>query len=71
MNCPICNYPMLAVDRVATINADGRSWVYKYRIMRCNDHTQQTWQTPEQFQDNLDAINAAKAAAGKLKKATS
>ena len=67
MNCPVCNQPMHTVDMSSSIVIEGWRVFYNYQRMYCDYHPQQTWQTPEQLQSNLDAINAAKAAAAKLK----
>lgn len=70
MNCPVCNAPMRTRSNTTYIVIDGKRWVYEYEEMICDKHPNQTWQTSEQLQANIDAINAAKNAAAKLKKAT-
>lgn len=70
MNCPVCNAPMRTRSVTTYIVIDGKRWVYEYEEMICDEHPNQAWQTSEQLQANIDAINAAKNAAAKLKKAT-
>ena len=38
----------------------GKVWWYKYKKMYCDYHHQQTWQTPEQLEENLAAIKELK-----------
>lgn len=60
---------MTTSTKTASIEIDGRKWVYEYAEMECQTHPGAFWQTEAQLQANLDAIKAVKEAAAKLKKA--
>lgn len=60
MNCPVCEKPMIEVEMTANVWIGGKACWYKYKKMYCDYHNQQTWQTPEQLDDNFAAIKEAK-----------
>ena len=60
MNCPVCEKPMIEVEMTSNLWIGGKVWWYKYKKMYCDYHHQQTWQTPEQLEENLAAIKELK-----------
>lgn len=68
MNCPQCGKPTKESTLPASIIIDGVVWGYSYREFVCDRHAPVQFQTEEQMQANLDAINAVKRSAEKLKK---
>lgn len=65
MNCPTCNQPMRTRNRA---DIDPIGGVYEYEEMFCAEHPEAGYQTPEQLQENLDAIKAARERAQTKKK---